>query len=211
MKAWIAVLGTAATLGVAPLAAQEAPAGPAVIVQNDFSDPVTVFLDRGIFDRRLGVVDGLTTRTLSIPPSLVDDGGGVRLFVVRKGGEELESHDFQVERGHTLGLIVPTPKWEPAEEYAVLPADERSETTLSVVNDRADDAVVYADEGGPVEVRLGIARAHDTTTFVLPRSAIQDDRSVRVLVEPHHGFDLESYPLEIRNGEHLGLRLTARG
>ncbi|MEZ4417043.1 MAG: hypothetical protein R3E10_14925 [Gemmatimonadota bacterium] len=211
MKPWVAALGMTAVLGAMPLQAQTKQDAPNVTVQNDFPDAVTVFLDWGHFDRRLGVVDGHATRTMQLPSWIVGDRSVVRLFVVRKNGEELASQDLEIERGHPLGLIVPTPEPAKAVEYKVLPPEELSETTLTVTNERAVDVVVYAEEHDEFDVRLGTVPAHSTKTLEFPTSAVRPDESVMVVVHPLRGLDLESYPLQIRRGEHLALTLKAKG
>ncbi|MCA9739628.1 MAG: hypothetical protein KC645_18525 [Gemmatimonadetes bacterium] len=210
MSALLATVGLIATLGVAPLSAQQSTNAPAVTVQNDFPDAVTVFLEHGMFDRRLGVVDGLSTRTLSLPPWLVGHNADVRLFVVRKSGEELASQDFAFEPGHPVAMIVPAPAPAEAVEYAELPMEELARTTLTVTNDRDADVVVYAQEREVFDIRLGTVPAHSVKTLDLPDSAVRDDQSVRVVVHPLRGFDLESYPLQIQRREHLALRLSPK-
>lgn len=208
MNAWVAAFGLMATVGASPLLAQQSTTAPAVTVQNDFPDAVTVFLEHGLFDRRLGVVDGLSTRTLSLPPWLVGHGADVRLFVVRKSGEELASEDFAFEPDHPVAMIVPAPAPAEAVEYANLPLDELARTTLTVTNDRDVDVVVYAQEREVFDIRLGTVPAHSVKTLDLPASAVREDQSVRVVVHPLRGFDLESYPLQIHRREHLALRLS---
>ncbi len=177
-----------------------------VEVQNNFNQPVTVFMERGQFDRRLGTVAAMTTDSIPLPAWLTDGLEEIALFVVPKKGEEMATQIFPVHRGEVIGLIVPTPP--PAREviYEKLPADEVSKTTLTVDNREDRDVVVYADEG-QFQLRLGTAAAGSTTTLEFPASVVRPDHTITIEVQPKGALDMESYPLRVRPGEHLGLRL----
>jgi hypothetical protein len=178
---------------------------PVAEVQNNFAEPIAVFLEQGRFDRLLGTVDALSTATLPLPDWIVR-GGQVQLFVVRRGGQELESHWFEARAGATVRMMVPSAPAAADMLYMKLPPDQVFETTLTVLNERGTDIVVYAREGS-FHVRLGTVPAHATATLSFPPSVVGPDRSVTVVAHPTTGFELESYPLQLRTETHLALRL----
>lgn len=76
-----------------------------VVVENDRRVPVTVYLEHGDEDIRLGVVGALGDTTLRIPDYLAGDD--VRFFVQPKGQLEEASGALDVARGAHVGLVIP--------------------------------------------------------------------------------------------------------
>jgi hypothetical protein len=189
-----------------PLIGQAARTVPTVEVQNNFDEPVAVFLEHGRFDRRLGTVEARSTAALPLPEWILRGGDLIQLFVVRPGGQRIESHSFEVRPGGAIGMMVPQAPAVPDDIYAELTPEELFRTTLTVFNERASEVEVYAQEG-VFEVRLGTVPAHSTATLEFPTSVVRPDRSITVLARPKTGFDLESYPLQLRPESHLALRL----
>lgn len=218
---------TAALLATASLATTPHDAGaqekggtaqgpaPVVQVQNDKNVPVTVFIDRGPFDLRLGVVGAMQTATLKLPGWVVNAGEDVQVFVHPEGGSDLASQKFSLRRGATLAVLVPANEREvaaepaPATMSAVIPPSELGATTLTVENQRPVSVVMYVEQGD-FDVRLGSVPANSTTTLTLPPSIVARNESVEIFAHPERGQDLSSTRLALYKGEHLGLRLTVR-
>lgn len=207
--------------GTSPLAAQTHPherpgaQGVAVTVQNNRAVPVTVFLEYGVFDRRLGEVAARSTAALVIPAWVVDEHPTAELFVHPEGELDLSSQELDLRHGQRLGLVVPEhgdmmPSPAREEMRAVLPPEELHETTLTVQNDRAEEITVYV-ERGPFDVRLGRVAGHATATLTIPLSVVDTDETIDVFVHPEHGMDLEAQTVHLRKGEHAGLRVKAEG
>lgn len=218
----VATMATAGTLVTTPSIAwaqgtgrQAAPQQATVRVQNDKKVPVTVFIDRGEFDVRVGVVGPMQTATLKLPSWVVNGGSDVQLFVQPEGGNDLESQDFPVHPGVQLGVLVPSGDrlWssEPAaaKMTAVIPPNELSATTLTVENERPVSVVMYVDQGD-FDVRLGTVAANSTATLTLPQWIVSRRESVEIFAHPVNGQDLESTRLDLRKGEHLGLRVASK-
>jgi hypothetical protein len=92
---------------------------------------------------------------------------------------------------------------------AVIPPDERAETTLTVENERNVPVTIYAEEGD-FDHPLGRVGAHDESTFVLPAWLSGPGQGVRLFVHPLNGFDLASDLLDVTRGEHIGVRVPPR-
>lgn len=76
-------------------------------VQNDRKVPVTVFVERGDFDRRLGSVHAAQTKALRIPETIGEKQDEIELFVTPELGLGLSSQSVELTRGAHLGLEVP--------------------------------------------------------------------------------------------------------
>lgn len=218
----ILMLGLATIPRVAPSqAAQTAQtAGPAaradttantVTVQNDQKVPATVYLEYGEFDRRLGIVPGLQTKTLPLPTTLVRGRETVQLFAHAEGdADDLATQEFELRPPGRVAMRIPS--WDdmnkaPADTMsAVIPPEELADATITIDNPRAVPVTVFADQG-PFDVRLGRVPAKSRVTLRFPKSVVLADESIQVFVHPEGGEDLSSETLQIRNGEHLGLRV----
>jgi len=78
-----------------------------VTVENPRDQEVTIFMERGIWDVRLGVVPPRQEQTLTIPSNLIGDQKEVELFVHPEGGLDLTSQVFELKPGDHLLLKVP--------------------------------------------------------------------------------------------------------
>ena len=194
-----------------PLSAQisDSQDGATVEVQNELEEPVTVFMEYGQFDRRLGTVPAYGVTTLPLPDWAASQQDRISLFVHPEGGRDRESEQFLLHPGAHLGLRVRAPG-EPVAPIdtmmAVLTPEEISETTLTVDNPRAQEVTVYA-EHGDFDVRLGSVPAQSVVTLEFPMVIVRPDESVSITVHPENGPDLASEVLRIQEGEHLGLRV----
>jgi hypothetical protein len=183
----------------------------AVTVQNNRKVPVTIYMDYGQFDRRLGIVPALQTATLRLPAWAVKGHTRVQLFAHPEGEvSDLETQEFSLKPPGRIGMLVPSQSemgWSPSDTMtAEIPPEELADATLTVDNPRAVPVTVFADQG-PFDVRLGQVPAHSRMTLRFPKSVILPDNSIQVFVHPDGGLDLASEDLEVRRGEHLGLRV----
>jgi hypothetical protein len=184
-------------------ASAEGPRQPTTVtVTNMRSVPVTVFVDWGPFDVRLGTVDPLSRKTLSLSPYLTETD--VRVFVHPEDGPDLVTPDLDVTPGASLEILVPTNNvgFVPAPPAEVIPNPGRGTTTITVQNQRAQDVTLYI-ERGRFEVRLGTVAAHQEQTIEVPAWLTRSDKSVEVFVHPRGGLDLASQPFELKPGAHL--------
>ncbi len=78
-----------------------------VTVQNARNQPVTVFLEQGAFDSRIGTVAANHEKTLVIPAFLTRDAPDVEIFVHPEGGLDLASQTFDLKPDAHLLVKVP--------------------------------------------------------------------------------------------------------
>lgn len=183
-------------------------------VQNDRKVPITVFIERGDFDVRLGKVAAMRTATLNLPGWVLVGDAKVDLFVHPDGENDLASQSFHVKPGAQLAMLVQQgdhPLWTPAPDdtmSTVLPVADLKATTVTVENSRKEDVTVYVEQGD-FDLRLGVVRAGQIRTLRFPEGIADRRQSVEIFVTPEHGFDLSSQPMEIARGAHLGLKVPA--
>jgi hypothetical protein len=85
-----------------------------VVVQNNRDVPVTVYLEVGDEDVRLGTVSSRGDSILRVPSYLaVDD---VKIFVEPAGELEESTGDLDLKPGEHLGVVVPAAK-EPKQKH----------------------------------------------------------------------------------------------
>lgn len=215
-------LGIAGTLAVSGLlapasASAQAPkktaeSGADIAVQNNRKVPVTVYLDQGDFDLRLGEVGALNTSTLKLPTWLVRDQRDIQIFVHPEDGNDLASTHFTVAPGTHLALTVQVgdyPPWKPSPAdtmSAVLSPSDKRTATLTVENPRKQDVTIYVEQGD-FDLRLGIVKAGKTRTLKLPPPTSSSASQIQIFVHPARGVDLSSSYLDISPGAHLGLKV----
>jgi hypothetical protein len=69
---------------------------------------MTVYVVRGVERRRLGLVNALSTQTLTIPGVLVDGSGVLRFLADPIGANRTPvSEEIVVRRGDVVQLIIP--------------------------------------------------------------------------------------------------------
>ena len=182
----------------------------AVTVRNDRKVPVSVYLDVGTLDRRLGVVPARDTRSLSLPGWALKRGLRVQLFVHADGESGfLSTPAFSLEEPMRIALVVPA--WG---EMAALPdtmterlaPDVAADATLTVDNGRDRRLTVYARQGLS-DVRLGEVPANGRATLRFPKSVVLPSQSIALFVQPEGGLNRSSPKLEVKRGDHLGLRV----
>jgi hypothetical protein len=180
-------------------------------VQNDRKVPVTVYMEYGPFDRRLGTVPARETATVALPAWAVKAHDRIQLFAHPEGDvDDLATQEFSLQSPARLSMIVPAwghmPLAPTDTMMAVIPPEELADATLTVDNPRDKPVTVFADQD-PFDVRLGQVPAHSRVTLRFPKSVVFPDESIRIFVHPDGGFDLASETLQVRPGEHLGLRV----
>jgi hypothetical protein len=183
----------------------------AVTVHNQRNVPVTVYVEFGQFDRRLGVVQPYDAATLRLPAWAVRGRARVQLFVHPEGeADDLGTQQFALRPPGRLALVVPPRGRMPAASadtmMAIIPAEDLAEATLTVDNPRDRPVTVYA-EHGTIDVRLGQVPARGRATLRFPRSVVLPNESIRIFIHPTGGRDLSSELLKIQRGEHLALRV----
>lgn len=186
----------------------------AVTVENKRTVPVTIYLDYGRFDRRIGIVPAGSTQTLRLPSTAYAGLNSVR-FLVHPEGEaaDLATQAFTVPRAAQLSLVVP-PWGEMAREPSdtmmqVIPPEELAEATITVDNPR-EVAVTVLARHGKFDARLGNVPARGRATLRFPTSVIGANHFIALVVHPEGGRDLASETLQVRKGQHLGLRVPVR-
>ena len=185
-------------------------AAPTVTVDNTREVPVVVYLERGRFDTRLGMVDARTKATLQLPRYL-EDGQAVTIFVHPEGGQDLSANDLTVKNGGNLDIYVPANDAgyvpPPAPEVIANPGE--GSTTITVQNERDRPVVVFL-ERGEFDTRIGTAPANEEVTLQVPRSLIEERPDVEIFVHPEGGEDLASQFFQLSPGAHLVVKVPAR-
>ncbi len=206
----LVLAGASVTMATNPLppalaATQDRPDTTTVTVQNSRSVRVTVYLEQGDFDLRLGVVGPDTVATLHLPESIVRDGRAIQIFAHPEGGFDLATQTLSVTPGEHLGLVVPSGAQMPPLAGPRVPDPNPGDpaTTLMVQNDRDRDVVVFVEQG-EFDTRLGSVPAHRTATLRIP-DWLADQESIEVFVHPEGGFDLATERMRLHRGEHLHL------
>jgi hypothetical protein len=181
-----------------------------VTVQNDRNVPVTVYMEYGQFDRRLGIVPKSQTATLPLPAWAVRGRTRIQLFAHAEGDvDDLETRQFSLESPARMAMTIPARGGVslPTDTMmAVIPQEELADATLTVDNPRSKPVTVFAEQG-PFDARLGRVPANSRVTLRFPKSVVFPDETILVFVHPEGGLDLSSETLKVRSGEHLGLRV----
>lgn len=187
-------------------------ANNSVTVQNNRKVPVTIYLEAGVFDRRLGTVPALEMRTLPLPAWAVRGTSTVRLFAHPADEmEDLATEKFQLQPPGRIGMVIRTREAMTAlaprdTMMEIIPPEELVNATITVDNPRAVPVTVFA-EAGIFDVRLGQVPAKQRVTLRFPKSVLSPYRSVQIFIQPKNGIDLVSETLAVRQGDHLGLRV----
>lgn len=186
-----------------------------VQVQNDRNVPVTIYVEHGDFDIRLGVVKPMQMANLRIPSWLEREGEDLQVYAHPEGGMDLATQHFTWRSGARLGVLVPANGTDlaslpaAASMSAVIPPKELNATTLTVDNQRAESVVMFVEQGD-FDIRLGTVAAHSTATLRIPDWIVNEHDSVEIFAHPERGFDLSSQHLDLRPKEHLGLRVAIK-
>jgi hypothetical protein len=178
-------------------------------VQNDRASTVTVYARVGAFDRRLGTVAAGQMSTIPIPTWAVSGETSLKVFA-RADGEDFDlvTQTFPLRGAKRLGLLIP-PRGGLASSDSLLVkmnADKLAATTITLNNGRNKPVTVFAEQG-IYSVRLGEVRAGEQATLRVPKSLIARDNTIRVFVRPAGGTDQVTQLLQLKQGEHVGIRM----
>ena len=132
MMTFLLAAATSTAAWAAPVSAQPNTALPdsvaTLTVQNNRNVPVTVFVEQGELDVRVGMVPALRTSTLALPSWVTEDRNELQVFVHPEGGIDLNAEVMAVKPGAHLALEVPkgmnTPARPTQEMTAKLPPNE---------------------------------------------------------------------------------------
>lgn len=195
---------TARPTGVA--AAPGAADSTMVTVRNDRPVPVTMYLDQGDFDLRLGIVAANATATLHLPEDIVRTQHQVGIFAHPEGATfDLAAQSLSVRPGDHLNVVVPSKaELAPAAPKPTVDVNPGSPATTVMVENARDEAVVIFAETGEFDTRLGMVAAHQTATLQIPdRLAV--GQTIELFVHPEKGPDLATEAMPIHKGAHLHL------
>lgn len=78
-----------------------------VVVQNNRTSPVRVYLDIGSQEVSLGTVNALDVATLVVPRWMVPYDEDVNIFVEPQRGFEMQTGYIDLQPGQHVGIIVP--------------------------------------------------------------------------------------------------------
>jgi hypothetical protein len=186
----------------------------AVTVQNARNEAVTVYLEKGVLDRRIGIVPAFEMKTLPLPDWAVSGGGRVRLFAhLETAGAALATEEFKLVPSARIGMIIASrnaaPRGTTPEPMtATIPPEELANATLTVDNVRTVPVTVFAEQGQS-SVRLGEVPADARMTLRFPKALVSSSAPVTVFVRPLGGLDLGTHSFTVREGAHMGLRVPA--
>ena len=179
-------------------------------LQNDRTVPVTVYLEQGSFDQRLGTVPGDAIATLPLPKEIVWDGSAVQVYVHPKDGFGLATRDFTVRPGVHVAVLVPPSGGlapTPAEPVMRDPDPASRATSLTVRNDGGGQVEVFG-EHGMFDAGLGTVAPHSTATLLIPGWLINRE-GVVLDADARNGMDFHTRPMWILRGHHLGMIVPA--
>jgi hypothetical protein len=179
-------------------------------VQNDRGSAVTVFVESGAFDRRIGVVPAGKVGTLTLPTWAVRGQRSVQVFA-RADGEsgDLSTVSLPLGGNNRLGLLIP-PKDGLADCDSLgisLSKTELASTTVTVANERNKAVTIFAEQGA-FSVRLGDVAPGAQVNLKFPVAIIRSDNSIRLFARPAGGVDLATQALRVQKGAHLAMRIT---
>lgn len=203
----LVMAGGAALIAFAPFgqaaAQQGGSAWATLTVENTRDVPVIAYLQRDVFDIRLGTVAAHSETTLKLPRYL-EDGEAIQVFVHPEGEMDLATRDLTVHPGESLKILVPTNDagYERVQPPEMIPNPGDGTTTVTVQNDRDRQVTLFLEEGD-FDVRIGTIQAHQERTMSLPKFEALDQGTVELFVHPEGGWDLASQTFELKPDAHL--------
>lgn len=200
-------LGVVAMPARAQEGAREVPTS--VAVDNARAVPVVVYLEKGLYDQRIGTVPAHTRRSLALPIELLD-GEKISFTVHPEEGWDLTTPEpLTVHRGRALDVYVPTNDvgWIPAKEETI-PNPGIEGPTLTVENPSSHAVVVFLDRG-EFDTRLTTVGAHQSKTIPVPRSVTGDSHQIAIFAHIEGGMDLGSTDFDLQPNAHLLLKIPS--
>jgi len=178
-------------------------------VQNDRNAAVTVFMQTGGVDRKLGVVPAGAVTSLAIPAAAARGQNALHFYARTQGnGPDLVASALPAASTRQLGLLIPPAggvTW--TDSIAVpLTSEERAAATVTIDNRRNKAMAVYAEQG-TYSVKIGEASASGMTTLRLPVSMLRSGEGVRVLMRPAGDVGLSTQVLKLKTGDHVAVEV----
>jgi hypothetical protein len=206
-RLFLAMLGLT-SIG-APLGAQSAyPVADdyTVTVQNNRDEEVTVYLDAVPFERKLGTVGAMRSATFKLPEWGVRGEERVKLLIHPRGDHALQAVAMLPGDGARLALMIPAEDLDvTTQRLATVTSGElMDETTITVVNDRDESAVLFFQSGSLLH-RLGRIDGEREITFRIPGNLV--GMKGQMLFVPENGSGLTSVDVVLDDGVHLGVEV----
>lgn len=204
--------GAMALISFASVGAQQAHPDPTTLTVDNTRDvPVTVYLERGLFDIRLGRVPAHGREKLMLPQT-VEDGEQIQVVVHPEGGSDLASDELSVKLGKNMEILVPTNDvgFVPPPPPVKIPNPGEGTTTVTVQNNRSVPVTVFV-EHGDFDTRIGTVPANREETLLVPEWLAKEKPSAEIFVHPEGGADLESWILDLKPGAHLFVKVPVYG
>lgn len=194
------------TSAVAFASTPHRPDSSTVRVQNDRPVRVTIYLEQGDFDTRLGTVAANSTATLRLPEGIVREHREIQIFAHPEGAAfDLTGQSFTVQPGSQLDFLVPSSaEMVPLTNKVIEDLDPGNPATTVLVENHRDQAVTVFVEMGDFDTRLGAVAAHQKVTLRIP-DWLTNRQSIELFVHPEGGYDLASETMQLRRGAHLHL------
>ena len=86
--------------------------------------------------------------------------------------------------------------------------DQQTDSTTATVENDLDQPITVYLEVGNEEIKLGNVPAEADSTFTLPRWLVGvAPRQMDFYVHPTKGLDQDTGPVDMRQGEHLGIEV----
>lgn len=199
-------------LALGSVSAQQPGKGTATVtVENTRAAPVMVYLERGMFDIRLGRVAPHSQQTLPLPSTL-EDGEQIQIVMHPAGGVDLTTGDFSVKLGATIDVLVPANDvgYVAPPPPETIPNPGAGTTTITVQNNRAVPVTVFV-ERGDFDTRIGTVPANQELTLMVPEWLAREKPSAQIFVHPEGEGDLESWTLDLAPGAHLFVKVPTGG
>jgi hypothetical protein len=174
-----------------------------VTILNNLTVPVTIFLDYGDFDRRIGIVAPKSSGSLPLPASALEELTTLQLYAKVEKGFPLETHGFKVTPdmrvGWVVGKDIPSKPAGDTIKVAV-PKPAFASTVLNVTNDRDVMTTLYAEDNGVFSVKLGYVAPHASAKLSVPQYLLSG-QTLRVVAHPEGGSDLEPQEIQLAGPE----------
>ena len=187
------------------------PAEASLVVQNDRGTPVTVYVEQGNLDLRVGTVAAGAITTLRVPWAVAPDQRDVRIFAQPEHGFDVATRRLSLLPDDHIGVLVP-PAGEditaPPAQAAMLDPDPASPATSVTVRNGRGERVEILAQFGQFDTRLGSVAPHATATLRIPGRFV-NWRGVVLVADFRDGLDLHTAPLRIAKHHHLGMILPA--
>ncbi len=217
LTALAVVTATHSPVVITPASAAKPARPPAVssatvTVENDRNVAMTVFLEQGNFNVKLGSIAPDQTATWQLPSWVSNYDESVQFYLEPRKGTSLESQELQMQPGAHIGLLVPPGNGladvTPRMTAVLSPADEAA-TTVTVQNDKPGPIAVDLEQGD-FDIRLGSVPARSMQTLRVPQWMVLNGGLVQVFLHTRAGDDLSSSTFELHDGAHYGVQVPTR-